>query len=294
MQTILVPTDFSSNAKKALFYGLYLAKKLHAEIIILNAWNIPHSHSSMLLSINDVLKDASEKEMDKLIAEIKEDDRWEGVKISTMISMGEVGSVIKHRAVENNVDLIVMGTKGATGAKKVLMGSNAASVIDELPCTTICIPEEHLLADAIDKIAFATDMADDNIYAIKELMKFADLFHAKVSVFHISDKESEKKERFDQFCVTVNERLNNKVNEFKFFNGSDIHKNIEQYIEAENVNMLAMATQKRSLFEKIFKPSLTKELSFYTKIPLIVFKKDNSKINISLNENDIRHMINQK
>jgi nucleotide-binding universal stress UspA family protein len=273
MNTILVPTDFSQNAKIALYYGLFLAKKFHAELIILNAWNIPQSHSSMLLSINDYLKEAAQKEMDILIQEIREDERWRDVNVSTLITMGEVAWTIKSAAKENNVDLIVMGTKGATGLKKVFIGSNAASVIDDIPCTVICIPEEHMLANPIDKIAFATDMSDDNIYSIKELIKFADFFQAKIDVFHVADLESDKKEKFEQFCVTVNERLNKKINSFKFFTGTEIEKNIEQYVKAENISMLAIATKKRSIIEKFFNSSISKELSFHTQIPLVVFKR---------------------
>jgi len=273
MNTILVPTDFSQNAKIALYYGLFLAKKFHAELILLNAWNIPQSHSSMLLSINDYLKEASQKEMDNLTQEIREDERWSDVKISTLIMMGDVSWAIKNAAKENDADLIVMGTKGATGLKKVIIGSNAASVIDDIPCTVICIPEEHMLANPIDKIAFATDMSDDNIFSLKELIKFADFFQAKIDVFHIADLESDKKEKFEQFCVTVNERLNKKINAFKFFTGTDVEKNIEQYVKAENVNMLAIATKKRSVLEKFFNSSISKELSYHTQIPLVVFKR---------------------
>ena len=140
LKTILIPTDFSDNAHKAVKYAIPLAVKTGAKIIFFNTYFVP-------TYIEDVPLDAvTEQNLKQEAAESLEVFKKELVQpigdINTecVIRTGNAATEIAAFAKENKVDLIVMGTKGSTGISEYVFGSNTEDVIEKTDIPVLAIP----------------------------------------------------------------------------------------------------------------------------------------------------------
>lgn len=177
---ILIPIDFSKRSKVAVNYAARMAMELEAELILLNVvfLNAPPLASMSFKSIEDVLKGHAEIDCVQLISELKEQHKgsW---SITHKIIMGNpVEDIVENYAIHNGIDLIIMGTKGATRFEKYVIGNNAAGVISNSSIPVITVPE-HARFNGLKHIVYATDMWDLNIEA-KALVPLAQLFNSTI------------------------------------------------------------------------------------------------------------------
>ena len=138
---ILVPTDFSPNAEEALDYAVELAKRFDARIHLLNVIGIPTLGAEYGLvvtqsMIDDLLRD-NQKELDKLVAA----RTGKAAFGPTRLEIGDARAVIERIASELGADLVVMGTHGRRGVKRVLLGSVAESVVRAVTCPVLLVRE---------------------------------------------------------------------------------------------------------------------------------------------------------
>ncbi len=260
MKTILVPTDFSANADKAMKFAIDVAKKLNAKIILVNSYDLPYSANVMTSSIMDLLKETSEKGLIKASNYIETHD----VEHSSKSQMGNPIRVIKECAKNYNADLIIMGTKGASGIEEVLLGSNTASVLHTVSCPVLAIPSEAQFID-INKIVYAADfeMKSDE-KALKNLATLAKVFGAEVKIAHVQDDDHKgtPHAKFD-------EALGNIPHTFHILPQQEVEKAIDAFADAENADMVAVLTRKHSFFEGLFHKSVTSKIAYHSTIPVL-------------------------
>jgi universal stress protein A len=138
--TILVATDFSEHADHALEYAAELAAPLGATIHLVHAISIPPmgvpemgvAYSALM--IESMTKHA-QAELDKRAAGYR--DRT--TLGPTRLDVGDPRDVVDRAAVQIGADLIVMGTHGRRGIRRVLLGSVAESVVRSAPCPVLTI-----------------------------------------------------------------------------------------------------------------------------------------------------------
>ena len=272
---ILVPTDFSKLSKVAVLYAANMAKRLGAEIILLHIVYIDASPRAQVAmkekQILDAMADNAMQDFVQLSNEIKKQVGSE-VKVTPQIVKGHpVKDVVGNFARHNDIDLIIMGTKGASGIKKVLMGSNAAAVISNSTLPVITIPE-HSRFKPIKHIICATDLQSiEN--EIKALIPLAQLFESTVHILHVISPNSKKKIDKAQIKKDI-------ISKYKYPHifvqvsiSEDITEGIGEYIVQTKADMIAMFTHKLTFFEKLFGTSVTRKVAFHTWIPLLAIKK---------------------
>ncbi|HKR05357.1 MAG TPA: universal stress protein, partial [Bacteroidia bacterium] len=182
---------------------------------------------------------------------------------------------IIFKAEEKHADLIVMGTKGANGLQEVLIGSNAGSVIEKSTCPVLIIPENAQF-NTIDKIVFATDFCDSDFYAIASLAKIGELFNSEIMIIHISQigpTKDYEKDVLEWFKNELKYKANIEYENISFHDlvGGNVDYELEDFIEKNKVNLLALSMRKRNLFSRLFERSLTKKMAYHTHIPLLAF-----------------------
>lgn len=274
MKTILVPTDFSKNADNALDYAVQIAKKTNSKIILLHVFYIAYysydSQMDFMTEQSFYIQENTKNNLVKLCDRIKQTF---GVECDYISKEGFVVDSIISVAEEEDADMIIMGTKGASGLKKVLMGSNTAKVIGRTSCTLIAVPEKASYS-GIQKIVYATDYNRSDVNSIKLLVEFAEIEHAEIKIIHVVDGEN-KYEYEDVFLKKFEEKVKKKINykdiSCQLVFGTDVEKKLEQYLKKESVNFLGISTKNRNLFKRFFGKSITRKLVYHTKIPLIVF-----------------------
>ena len=272
---ILIPTDFSKLSKVAVLYAANMAKRLGAEIILLHIVYIAASPRAQVAmkekQILDAMADNATQKFVQLSNEIKK-EVGSVVKVTPQIEKGHpVENVVGNFARHNDIDLIIMGTKGASGIKKVLMGSNAAAVISNSDIPVITVPE-HSRSEPIKHIIYATDLQSmEN--EIKALIPIAQLFESTVHILHVISPNSKKKIDTAQIKKDIISKYKYPHISVQVSISEDITQGIDEYIVQTKADMLAMFTHKLTFFEKLFDTSVTRKMAFHTSIPLLAIKK---------------------
>lgn len=271
MYSIIIPTDFSDNASKALDYAVNLFGT-SSKYTLVNGYEVPHSGANMLISIADILeKDALQLLFDLRDQLISDHPELEG-NIDVKAVSGAPNVAIRKLAETQDFDLVVMGTKGASGLKEVFVGSVASNTLNDVKIPVLAIPADAEVL--IPKtILFAADdkcLADGKLPA--ELVELSNSTGAEVLVVNVVSEGDLKyvgnsdgqKNRPDGIFEGVKHSVH-------FVESSDVNAGIMKFIEQNKVDMLAMVTRKTDLFSRMFAKSNTKAMAMHTQIPLLAF-----------------------
>jgi len=134
---ILVAVDGSKYSEMALTQAINIAKACKSSLFAISV--IPLYSGSLALA--PVLAERMEKETREILERAKDQAAKENVPCETIVHEGgQPHEFIVKEAKERKIDLIVMGTHGRTGLKKLLMGSVAERVIGHAPCSVLVVP----------------------------------------------------------------------------------------------------------------------------------------------------------
>ncbi len=189
MKNILVPTDFSKQADKALEVATGIAKKLNAKLVILNI--VPMLNPVVLLGETDskpieqqyteYVKDSADKSLENLIQE----DRFKGLKVSKKVVIGEMCHQILEQIDIENIDLIVMGSSGSGGLDEWLIGSNTEKVVRNSTVPVLTIKESQTDFE-VKNIVFASTMQENQLAALQKIQTFQEMFNAHLHLLYVN------------------------------------------------------------------------------------------------------------
>jgi nucleotide-binding universal stress UspA family protein len=279
MKKILLPTDFSENSWNAIKYALQLFKDETCTFYLLNTYTpiIYHVEYVMVnpaqLGLADIVRESSEKGLDKLEEQIK--DTFNNPKHSFIkrASFNTLVLDIKELVEEKKLDFVVMGTKGATGAKEVLFGSNTVQVFKHVKCPVLAVPDNFEFETPHD-ILFPTDYEIDyQDKQIKPIVEIAKQFTSRINVLHVSygtdllDEQEQNKAKLEAYFKNVAHLFHN-------VSTQDITDAITSFQQKTRVNLLMMINNKHSFFENLFFKSTVSQIGFHLKIPFLVIPSD--------------------
>lgn len=280
MKTILVPTDFSTNAENALNYAVNIAKRIDARIILLHTFHIENNNAPLPLSIVDKQIETAKKKADaSLEALCKKVSHGSKFSIDYISSENFLTDEILKLTEEKNIDFIVMGTQGANGRLgRQIFGTNSSHVIEKAKCPVLAIPEGASTND-IKTIMYATEYLDSDIICLQSLVDLAKLFEANIQIVHITlFADSKNRKVLEVFKLKVAKNISYKDISYKLLIGNNIEQKIESHAKEEKVDMLVMSAHHRSLMDKLFGKSITKVMAFYLEVPLMVFHHHRTKL----------------
>lgn len=140
IKNILIPTDFSETAVLAIASGVKMAHLFKAKVYLFHAvettlYAAGPGEPVLMLDAENVFKGATEQ-LNKQAGEIKKEY---DIDITTLVVNGKPASSITQAVKDNNIDIIIMGTHGASGFEELFMGSTAHKVVTLAPCPVITI-----------------------------------------------------------------------------------------------------------------------------------------------------------
>ncbi len=136
---ILVPTDLSEDAEQAIDYACELARKIGAQVHLLNVIGIPAMGVPELgLAMNTTMIDQMAGDNELAIEQLAR-TRCGDVRGQVLVRTGDARDVINQTAKEIGADLIVIGTHGRTGLSRALLGSTAETVVRTAPCPVLTV-----------------------------------------------------------------------------------------------------------------------------------------------------------
>ena len=270
---ILVPTDFSEVAVNAVDFAISLSSKIGAELHVIHINPVPVADINFPQETYQLYMDELNKESLEKITHMKKELLLpSGVKFVTDTMMGFVTDEIQKYVKDNNIDLIIMGTTGASGMQELLIGSNTASVVGKTHIPVFVIPPSAKL-ESFKHILYTSDFSEPEFPAMSRLVYFAELFGSKITVLH-SKSESDKYFNVeDNFFVKNRQQIEHEHITLETLDNVDITDAINKYVDQHHVDMVVMAKHNRNWFDRIFHRSLSKRMTYHTKVPLLVLNK---------------------
>ncbi|CAN5183786.1 universal stress protein [soil metagenome] len=195
MKKILVPCDFSDTAVQAFIFALQIVQQSKGEIILLHVIELPVLHMTMLGPTlyfeENYLKDikvSAEKNFEELKT------KWgnEAIKVRSLIVPGPTTKTITRIAEENKVDLIVMGTQGATGFKEFLVGSNTEKIVRFSPLPVLAVRKSQELSH-IKNIVFPTTLDPNQNKLLTHIKALQNFFSARLHLLLVNTPHNMKR-----------------------------------------------------------------------------------------------------
>lgn len=271
MLKILIPTDFSLLARKAAEHAVSLSANIDAEFILLHCDNVPRPTYSFINKLDDIIRAEAITTAEAVAESIKESTGI-NAKITCDFVFGDPIVELEKYSQENDIDLLVMGTKGETVVENRIFGSVAAGVLEHISCPTLFVPSG---AEPIKpkNIAFATDLTNID-EEMEELISFAQFFQANIHVVHVYpdmiDPSTFDAERTQLQLIA---KTNYPNITFNAVMDSDIIAGLDKFVESDHPDMVVMFTYKSGVLEYLFNTSYSEEMVMHTKIPLLILRK---------------------
>ncbi len=272
VRRLLIPTDFSLNALNAVKYGIQFGRALKSKITLYHTTHIPVLTSAEMAVATSLIEEEKDAliRLEQLKKSMMEEFAYQ--EIDVLLSTGFAVDEITKLSRNEKIDMIVMGTKGASGLSEILIGSNTADVIEKCSCPVLAVPAEAIFKQP-SKIVFATNYADNDFQTLYLLAEMFKPFNPEIVVLHVEAKGDHKTEArmLDWFKGQV--LTNIPYDNFSFHSvfGESIEDTVHDFIVSNGVDLLSVSTRKRNFFDKLTSRSLTRKLAYHTDMPLLAF-----------------------
>jgi len=273
MKRILVPIDFSEQAICAAKVAARIAKKINAEIYLLHMLEMPEGIVDMMAGSDDTPASMLlMKKVHERFNELKKEPFFDGITLHETVQFHKAFDGVISESKKDNIDLIVMGSAGATGITEIVIGSNTEKVVrhSEIPVMVIKKGNENF---DINNIVFASDFAKDSKAKFQDVLDFSNLFDAKLHLLYVNTAH-----RFNS-TRKISNTINSFVADFKInnydtyiYNDISIEKGILNYTNEINADLIALNTHGRSGLSQLINASISEDLANHALKPVITFK----------------------
>jgi len=275
MKKILVPVDFSKPAENALRVAAEIARKNNSELFVLHVVEMAETlFGTEQFNVNDEQIIFFLKLAKKRFSKFLDKSYLEGIQVTDLVEVGSPTMNINEVLSDQKIDLLVMGSNGASGLDEILIGSNTEKVVRHSPVPVLVVKQELKKLD-INTIVFASNFAKENLNAFKKAKAFADSFNASLHLLYVNLPGN-------QFYSS--EEITLQVS--KFLEAADLadFKNISIYndytIELGVINgsralgadIIAMPTHGRKGLSHFFNGSIGEDVVNHSTLPVITFK----------------------
>ena len=274
MRKILIPTDFSKNAENAITYAIKLYKNEECEFFILNVFFvIGFATDNMLVpEIGEIAyksaKKTSEEELKATLKNLQKNNisRHHFFTISKFNSLlNSIDEVVDDK----KIDIIIMGTQGATNAADIIFGSNTVMVMEkERSCPVLAIPSEVTYSKP-KEIVFPTSYT--TYYKkneLKHLIDIATINKAAIRILHI-EKENKQEQSENINKLLLDEYFDGIEHSFHILYNIEVETAIDCFVQSRESDMIAFINKKHGFIEAIFSRHLVQELGYKSKVPVL-------------------------
>lgn len=268
---ILCPTDFSKNAQNAIEYAVKLFKNETCVFYILNTYNAePYT---MELAIARDLEEFREKSIGglRVILEwLSHDDNSRNHEFHVVSECGNLLDIIKTMVDKQDIEMVVMGTQGATNSRIEIFGSQTVLAMEEIRnCPVLAIPSKTIYKE-IKEIVFPTDYRTTfKRREFQYLVDIAKMSNSSIVVLNVVNKN----ESLDEDQVNNKNLLKDHFEDldysFHTLKNKDVQAAINSFIESRGSDMVSFINRRHSFFGMILSRPMVKNLNYHTGIPVL-------------------------
>ncbi|NND80667.1 MAG: universal stress protein [Maribacter sp.] len=277
MRKILVPTDFSDNAFNALKYACQVFKYEKSEIFIMHAYadevyqQDKLTRRSQLDLVKEKISQSSEIQLKKILEEIKHHYPNPQHNYKIVSSFGSLIDEVDDLVNQENMDIVVMSTRGETNDRSLTFGSNTLQVLKYISCPVLAVPEGSKY-QAPKEVLFPTNYLVP--YKRRELKLICDMsgsFRSTLHMLYINPikKLSLRQEDNQQF---LKDCLPKAKLRFETTQENDKTIAITKYIVHNDIDMLVLVNSRHSYLEDMLSQSTIDKIGLHIKIPFLVMQ----------------------
>ncbi len=288
IRRILVPVDFTTHSENAAYYALRIADSFKADIKLVNAYLDPMGTPQTYLesysyqvNIDKVIREIEEETYKSLSAmaerlkKLIKERKIKGVHVNFDLYKGNAVDTILQEIDEYKPAMVIMGTRGNELEGMRSYGSVTSHLIQKAKIPVLAVPKDY---DGYDfkspkRVLYATNFDQTDFIALRRLVSFVKPFDAKIYCVHAALEEGQKMDEVQ--LRNIRTYLFDTMDAYNIECGlletMDIQQGLEDFIDEQNIDVLAVTTQKRNFLNRLLKPSMTRKFLFHGHIPLLVF-----------------------
>ena len=275
MKKILVPVDFSVQAKYAAKVAASIAKLTNSKIYLLHMLELPigvvdpsnYGNSSNTPTSLLFLKRAHEK-----FEEFKNLPFFKGLEVEDSVLFHKAYDGIIDESKKQDIDLIIMGSRGTSGLEEMLVGSNTEKVVRNSNVPVLVIKQE-VENFKIENIVFASNFDQKSKVTFQNILDFTALFNSRLHLLKINT--------IHNFETTKesSDAIRNFINEFdlgdytlNIYNDVSVEKGILNFSNIIDADVIILNTSGKRGLAHLFTGSIGEDLANHAKLPVITFK----------------------
>lgn len=190
LKNILFATDFSEASMKAFPYTASLAQKFGASIFachIITPTALVTAAPQSAPYFYEAEHAAATKELDNIL----HSPLLEGIKTRALLPLGILGDALLAEINQHHIDLVVAGTHGRTGLRRLLLGSAVEGICRVATCPVLTVGPDHPASRIkLDNILVPTDLSEESMRSLPFVLRIAGAYGAKVTVLHVLPEET--------------------------------------------------------------------------------------------------------
>ncbi|WP_396590170.1 universal stress protein [Allomuricauda sp. R78024] len=275
MMNILLPTDFSENAFDAICHGIELFEDSTCVFYLMHAYTPAiYRVDYMLGSPGKVgLPDGHQQVAQTQLEEIRKNlvSKFKNPRHTfvTHAAFNNLVDEVQNTVKNENIDIVIMGTQGATGAKGIFLGSNTVHVLRIATVPVLIIPKKSKFRP-LDHILFPTDFEIDyKLSGLDYLLNLAKQRKSKIHIMHVSSPYGLSKEQSSN--KTILERIVATSNHY-FYDEPDqeVIGAINNFQSQHDIQLLAMVHNKHTFLERLFVEPIIRNIGLRSLVPFLV------------------------
>lgn len=271
IRSILLPTDFSEAATNSLEYTLALASGSGTtRIIVLHSFHVPTTTvETTYVADQAILLEQTEKRAQEEMRQLKEKYlEPSGIPYECLVELGPTMDSINNIVKENSVDLVVMATHKASKLER-LLGSLPVYALEHCKAPLLLVPDKARFKP-VKRLAFATDLKTyERAVVLGKLSYLAAAFQAQVAILNVHTGNEELSGEEMQELEHIRQELQGLDYHLELIEGEDAEEGILEYVEQEEIDMVAAVPRNHSFFEGLFHSSISEKLALHTRVPML-------------------------
>lgn len=273
MSKLLIPVDFSENARVAADYAAQIVQHTDDEITLFHSFTSHVNKFANAKHLVDPTEEEAHAKMQSLVAELLQ--KYPSIKISTLFANGILSESLEKQEIKDSYQTVIMGTKGATGLESVLIGSNTYDVIKESRIPVLAVPKNAIKLKK-DNIALLTNFKPGELEVLKQAIPLygkdfhLQLIHINKNELDINILDDKLKKWIEQIVVETGiEDISYIVKSPSYFAGSreNIANGIHTIIRDEDIDVILITKSRKTFFQNIFTENIVKHMAFEIEVP---------------------------
>ena len=265
---VLCPLDFSETSLNAAIWITSLMNDIGGGELHLKHFIFLNRRSTLLLSMDGILKKKAEEDMERSILELKK--IADNVVFSYSILLSHPKEGIVNSAKKDDFDLIAIGTTGLTALKDIILGSVTEYVFEHTAVPVLAIPKGSRYKKLKNIALAADDLMLQKIDGLKTITKICQATKANLKLVHVTEEEESLFEYDPVFDMYFKEL------DFEYVRlplDNSLAVTLNNYCDQNNIDIIGMIHHKNNWFKKLFVKSSTKTKLYNLQIPLLVLNE---------------------